>query len=640
MVSNDSLINLKRLKIQSSPNINIAKARVNTEWICEYPPTVSAVSQTTLAFSAKTTKGTGFGGVGGSGGAAIDEQVIDLLIAKKIKNKVLITNRIETFEIVTTKSTGFTTSPDEDVIFNGKSESNGADSLFWNGTSSTLYVNGNLVVREACLELFGARVLTSSDAVRTVGIKFNYYNADTDQAELGWFGYDPSTKCFKYLLDVTIDTTTDDYECYPCQVISGTPGDICTDTFVGQNLRNKSMEEQDLNILSDQSVNIEATNNINLDSSSYTSETTTGMIMSNTGTEGIDILSSNGAIDIISTSAEMNINTNDNNMFVHVDTGNMEICVEDGDLDICVSGSDVGQDLNLTAEGESCINMQSQCDTANAITIEATEGGIDIIGNGTAGEDIDITNTASVNITGEEAVDDAVCLLAPNGGICLESGTNTTIDTGNDLVTTVGNNYDVNVTGDTTFDSNNITITVTDDLVINGAEKTDFRTWIPYKTFDVQCGFWQSIRDTTLDTAGCPIYYWRKVAKAETAYITVDIVNPFRIAAEKGFQLNQIYFSYIVETEAITSITPKLIKKTYNEVSPSTAVDISEITYTDGNLLTSGLSIGDHYRYITIDNPDFVNDESVITIELELVTPASSVFKFFGIMLHHTEAFY
>jgi hypothetical protein len=585
------------------------------EWICEYPPTVAAVSQTTLAFQSKTTKGVGFG-VGGGSGSSIDEQTIDLLIARKIKNKILFTNRIETFEIVTTKSTGFTTDCDEDVIFNGKCDTN--DKWFWNGSSSTMFVDGNIEVREGCITLNGSRLITEDDASRTIGVKFNYWNTDTNESEIGWFGYDPATKCFKYLLDVTIDTTTEQYECYPCQVISGTPGDICTNTFIGQNLKNKAAEGEDLNIISTTNINTTATQGINLDSATYTLETTTGAIISNTGTEGIDILSSTGNIDIISTSAEMNLQTTDENMTINVDTGNMEICVEDGDLDICVSSSDIGHDLNLTTYGESCITMTSNCDQEQAILIEATEGGIDITANGEPGEDIDITNTASINLTGEEAVDDAICLRTPNGGMCLDSGGIIDIDADDDI----------------TIDATNITITVTDDLVINGAEKEDFRVWIPYKNFDVSCGFWQTFRDDTIDTVNnCPVYYWRKVAKAETAYLNMDIVNPYRTDTDKGFRLDSIYFAYSVETADLTSINPKLIKRIFSD---GTNVSLTEITLTETDI-TSGTTIGDHYKKADITSPVYQNDDnSVLNLEIELVTPATSVFKFYGVMLHYT----
>lgn len=586
------------------------------EWICEYPPTVAAVSQTTLAFSSKTTKGVGYGdgsGGGGGGNAVFDETTIDLLIAKKIKNKILFTNRIEAYEIITTRSSGYTVDCDEDVIFNGKCETN--DKWFWNGSTSTMYVDGYVEIKSSCITINGSRTLTEDDANRTIGIKFNYWNTETDQEEIGWFGFDPTTKCFRYLLNVNTCPDSDLEHCN-CQVENGIPGDICTDNFIALNLRNKSLENEDLNIISDQSINTTATEGINLDSATYTLETTTGTIISNTGTEGIEILSSDGNIDIISTNSEMNLQTIEDNMNINVDTGNMEICVDDGELNICVSSTNLNDDLNLTSYGQSQINLISNKNNEQAILIEASQGGIDINAMGQPGEDINIYNTASVHTVADEAVDDAICFTATNGGICLEA--NTQID-----ITAP----DINVNAD------NILITVTDDFILNGAEKEDYRTWIPYKTFDVSCGYWQSFRD---QISGSPIYYWRKVARNETVYLNVDLVNPFRTDTNKGFKLDKIFFSYEIENTPITSFTPIITLKTWDNNNPSSAVSLTQINYIDGNLLTNGLSVDEHYRYIDITSPSYLNSESVINIEVELVTPANSIFKFYGMMIHYT----
>ena len=645
------------------------KARVNTEWICEYPPTVAAVSSTTLSFTTKNTKNesTATGGTGGQ----IDEAEIDLLIAKKIKNKTLITNRIETFEIITTKSTGFTTDCDEDVIFNGRCGTE--DKWFWNGASSTMYVDGYIETRETCITINGSKILTEDDAGKTVGIKFKYWDTDDSQEELGWFGFDPATKCFRYLLDASVCSDTNIDGCDTCQILSGTPGDICTDTFVAQNLRNKSLEQQDLNIITDQGLQVTATENIDMDSATYTLETTTGTIISNTGTSGVDILSSNGNIDITSTNAEMNLKTNDDNMTINVENGDMEVCVEDGDMDICVDSTTLGNDLNIKTENNSAINITSDKPAAQAILVEATNGGIDINANGDPGEDIDITNTASVNIKGEESADDAVCIETPNGGICINANTtldvdatdldidatgDTTLDTTNIDINSTGDttldttdldinsagdtkldttNIDINSAGDTTFDTGLMTFTVTDDFVIDGGDKEDFRSWIPYKTWDVSCGYWQSLRDTS---NGCALYYWRKVARNETVYLNLDLVNPFRKGAgDKGFKLDKIYFAYEIEDVAITSFTPTICLKTFDPDTPGTAVSLSSIAYTDGNL-AAGTTVDEHYRYVEITTPTYLSTESVINIEIELVTPADSVFKFYGAMIHYTGSFY
>jgi hypothetical protein len=605
------------------------------EWICEYPPTVTAVSQTALAFTTKNTK-LSPSGLAGAGGSGALEQTIDLLIAKKIKNKLLITNRIEVFEVVTTKSSGFTTDCDEDIILKGCCGTE--DKLFWNGSTSTLFIDGWIESRGPCITLNGSRIITEDDAGNYIGMVFNYWDETKAEADVGFWGFDPATKCFRYLLDLA---TLQNRECgsIECKITGGIPGDICTDNFIAQNLKNKAAQGEDLNILSTTNIQVTATEGIDNDSSTYTVQTTTGTIISNTGTEGIDILSSNGDIDITSTDAAMNVTTTNDNMTINVDTGDMEICVDDGDLKICVNGSTTGQDLILETTDKSCISMTSACDNAQAILINSTAGGIDITAEGAPGEDIDILNNeGSVNITGEEADDQAVCFFAPNGGICIDASTTVDIDA-TDITVDATNNVTVNV-GDTyTVDaptynqtSDDVTITVTNDFTVNGAEKL-FKRWFPYKTFDVSCGYWQTHRD---EISGCGVYFWQKIAREETVYITIDIDNPLREDTDKGFQLDRIYFSYEVEDEELTSLTPCLTQKTWDDGSPGTAVSVSTIAFTDGNLVTSGLSIDEHYRYIDITSPDYLNTESVITMELKIVSKASSVFKFYGAMIHYT----
>lgn len=68
------------------------------------------------------------------------------------------------------------------------------------------------------------------------------------------------------------------------------------------------------------------------------------------------------------------------------------------------------------------INITSTQNAADAIRLLSTAGGIDIDAVGTAGEDINITNTgASVVIAATEAIADAITLSASSGGIDITS---------------------------------------------------------------------------------------------------------------------------------------------------------------------------------------------------------------------------
>ena len=98
----------------------------------------------------------------------------------------------------------------------------------------------------------------------------------------------------------------------------------------------------------------------------------------------------------------------------------------------------------IDIDGALQVNIASSQNAASAIVINASAGGIDITStSGGAGEDIDIVCTGgSVNITGSEAVADAITIQSSNaaGGIDISSGTGDTdiTSTGNiNLVSTL-----------------------------------------------------------------------------------------------------------------------------------------------------------------------------------------------------------
>ncbi len=81
-------------------------------------------------------------------------------------------------------------------------------------------------------------------------------------------------------------------------------------------------------------------------------------------------------------------------------------------------------EAGLTIEAGT-ISLTSDTNGPGAITLEATIGGIDITAPGAAaGEDIDITTSASINLVSSEAVDNAISLDASDaaGGIDLVTG--------------------------------------------------------------------------------------------------------------------------------------------------------------------------------------------------------------------------
>jgi len=93
----------------------------------------------------------------------------------------------------------------------------------------------------------------------------------------------------------------------------------------------------------------------------------------------------------------------------------LTITASAGGIDISASGAAAGEDIDIVATGSS-VKITSTENVADAIVLSATQGGIDISAMASAGEDIDITATgSSVNLTSTENAANAIYLRA-NGG--------------------------------------------------------------------------------------------------------------------------------------------------------------------------------------------------------------------------------
>ena len=300
--------------------------------------------------------------------------------------------------------------------------------------------------------------------------------------------------------------------------------------------------------------------------------------------------------------------------------GGVDVYSNTNDIDLCAFNA--------------AVHICSTGNQADAITINSINGGVDITSNGEHGDDIDITSiNTSVHISSTENVTDAITLKSLDGGMILESK-------GDDIVI-CAIDADLRLKGDTVSIVNNDGDSLLNLDVILGiisdVVKTDYRAWIPYIRFvPGTYGVWLTRRDIISGTN--TVYYWRKEPKVETAYISCDINETIRSTTDKGFKLKKLLFSYAIEGENITTIAPTITKRTYDETTPGigfTATNIPFIGDDVNNNLTnpSGLSIGTHYRSVSVVTPDFINDESILTIELCLTTKASSIFKFYGMFI-------
>tara|TARA_R100000664_G_scaffold2996_1_gene7048 strand:+ start:14265 stop:16922 length:2658 start_codon:yes stop_codon:yes gene_type:complete len=155
---------------------------------------------------------------------------------------------------------------------------------------------------------------------------------------------------------------------------------------------------------------------INIDSEASTVEVDGNSGVTIQGNAATILIESSGAVDINSGSFTL-------------DGTDLSIDGTD-DSNVTVTGS--GKDLTLSVAGGGTqqLIMSSAGTASNAVVIESTAGGIDILASGAAGdEDIDIVATgSSVNISSSEDVANAIVLNASAGGIDITAGSAEDID--------------------------------------------------------------------------------------------------------------------------------------------------------------------------------------------------------------------
>ena len=143
------------------------------------------------------------------------------------------------------------------------------------------------------------------------------------------------------------------------------------------------------------------------------------------GHGGVNIAGTNGSEVDITTTGAVDINSGAFTL-----DGSTVSIDGTGDSNVTVTGS--GKDLTLSVAGGGTqqLIMSSAGTAANAVVLESSAGGIDILASGAAGsEDIDIVATgSSVNISSSENVTDAIVLSASAGGIDVTAGSAEDID--------------------------------------------------------------------------------------------------------------------------------------------------------------------------------------------------------------------
>ena len=147
--------------------------------------------------------------------------------------------------------------------------------------------------------------------------------------------------------------------------------------------------------------------------------------------DGINLVATAGGIDMDSALLTSITSSRNNAQAILVEA-------TAGGIDILASGAAAGEDIDIVATGSS-VNISATENAADSITIVSTAGGIDVTAAGAAGEDIDVTCTAgSINLTAGEAAADAIVISASDaaGGIVLDAGTGKVSVTGANLALT------------------------------------------------------------------------------------------------------------------------------------------------------------------------------------------------------------
>ena len=278
---------------------------------------------------------------------------------------------------------------------------------------------------------------------------------------------------------------------------------------------------------------------------------------------------------------------------------------------------DATSDITFNAGGNlsSTIGNNYNIGVTGDYTLDITNGIFDILVNGDASDSMTIENTnGSIEILTNSSNSNAINIHSQGSGVNIESG-----GSGNITLQTA-NNISMNTDGGTIA-----TITDSNGFSIN-VDKTDYLQWIPYYNFDAYSGIWVNNRTIV---GSSPLYGLLKDVANESAIIYSDTIISSRTTTDKGYKLKSVFFAYKITTQDITSITPKITLKTYDSSTPSGSVTLTNIPFTDNNL-SSGTNTAEHYRSIDITTPFFINDESIINIEIDINTQALSVFEFYG----------
>lgn len=300
--------------------------------------------------------------------------------------------------------------------------------------------------------------------------------------------------------------------------------------------------------------------------------------------------------------------------------GSFDIIAQNGNDINIVSGNDLnfyGNNINFNiSSGYQLVNTSSNTSFLNTsgnlnlltvtgdINLDVEYGDIDIVIDGNSNNQLILQNTkGDIQILSGSTESDSI-LIDTDGGIQMNISSNLSINTNTESLS---------------FNST--------DGLISSVPKTNYFQWISFYKFNTYSGFYLTDRDYSINLGvTIPKHYWKKEKNNEISLIFTDVELSQNYTSQRGSRLEEIHFGYKIEDDPIISIFVRLTKKTFGLTNE---LNIINIPYNDISLNT-GTTIGDHYGKIEISNPFFINDQSIINIEVEINTPSTSLFKFYG----------
>ena len=313
------------------------------------------------------------------------------------------------------------------------------------------------------------------------------------------------------------------------------------------------------------------------------------------------------------------IETANSDFNIQANTGNNINIVSGGDL------SFYGENVNFNiSSGYELVNNNSNTSFLNSsgninletvngdINLDAEDGNIDIKVDGNNSNQLILQNVnGDIQILAGSSNDDSI-LIDTDGGIQID----------------VSDKLNINLTqsGESlSFNSSN--------GLVSTIEKTDYNQWISFYKFNTFSGFYLTDRDYTVNLGvTLPKHFWRKEKNNEKSIIFTDIEISNRDTINKGYKLEQIGFGYRVEDQDLNSILTRITYKKFDVIPPTNnyQLNVTNIAYNDVNLNSSITQGTDHYGFVELSNPFYVNNGYILNIELEIDTPSNSLFKFYG----------